>query len=72
MIRRASIPGRINIIGEHTDYAQGYSLAFASQHRLVLEAKFVQSGFEGDETVLALWKEAGTEISEHVELNVGF
>ncbi|MGB1365917.1 MAG: galactokinase family protein [Candidatus Poseidoniaceae archaeon] len=59
MIRRASIPGRINIIGEHTDYAQGYSLAFASPHRLVLEAEFVQSGFEGDETVLALWKEAG-------------
>ena len=59
MIRRASIPGRINIIGEHTDYAGGHSLAFASQHRLVLEAEFLQSGFEGEETVVALWKEAG-------------
>jgi len=58
MIRRASIPGRINIIGEHTDYAGGRSLAFASQHRLVLEAEFLQAGFEGEETVVALWKEA--------------
>lgn len=59
MIRRASIPGRINIIGEHTDYAGGCSLAFASQHRLVLEAEFLDSGFYGDETVVALWKEGG-------------
>ena len=59
MIRRASIPGRINIIGEHTDYAGGMSLAFASQHRLVLEAEFLKAGFEGEETVVALWKEAG-------------
>lgn len=59
MIRRASIPGRINIIGEHTDYAGGCSLAFASQHRLVLEAEFIDSEFYGDETVVALWKETG-------------
>ena len=59
MIRRASIPGRINIIGEHTDYAGGCSLAFASQHQLVLEAEFLDSGFYGDETVVALWKEGG-------------
>ena len=59
MIRRASIPGRINIIGEHTDYAGGCSLAFASSHRLVLEADFISSEFHGDDTVVALWKEAG-------------
>ena len=59
MKRRASIPGRINIIGEHTDYAGGCSLAFASQHRLVLEAEFVDDGYHGDSTVVALWKEAG-------------
>ena len=59
MKRRASIPGRINIIGEHTDYAGGCSLAFASQHRLVLEAEFVEDGYHGDSTVVALWKEAG-------------
>lgn len=59
MIRRASIPGRVNIIGEHTDYAGGRSLAFASEHRLVLEAEFIASGIHGDETVVALWNEAG-------------
>ena len=59
MKRRASIPGRINIIGEHTDYAEGCSLAFASQHRLVLEAEFVDDGYHGEPTVVALWKEAG-------------
>ena len=59
MKRRASIPGRINIIGEHTDYEGGCSLAFASQHRLVLEAEFVDDGYYGEPTVVALWKEAG-------------
>ena len=59
MIRRASIPGRINILGEHTDYAGGCSLAFASQHRLILEAEFIESGVFGEETVVALWSEAG-------------
>ena len=59
MKRRASIPGRINIIGEHTDYAGGCSIAFASQHRLVLEAEFAEDGYHGDPTIIALWKEAG-------------
>lgn len=59
MIRRASIPGRINIIGEHTDYAGGCSLAFASPHRLLLEADFNHPTIEGDDTVVALWREAG-------------
>ena len=34
-------------------------LAFASQHRLVLEAEFVDDGYHGEPTVIALWKEAG-------------
>ena len=59
MIRRASIPGRINILGEHTDYAGGCSLAFAPLHRLILEAEFIESGVFGEETVVALWSEAG-------------
>ena len=59
MIRRASIPGRINIIGEHTDYAGGCALAFASPHRLLLEADFNHPTIEGDDTVIALWMEAG-------------
>lgn len=76
MMRRASIPGRINIIGEHTDYAGGRSLAFASQHRLVLEAEFVESGYLGEQTVVALWKEAGgpparLEVSSTIPMGKG-
>jgi len=75
-MRRASIPGRINIIGEHTDYAGGRSLAFASQHRLVLEAEFVESGYLGEQTVVALWKEAGgpparLEVSSTIPMGKG-
>ena len=34
----ASVPARINIIGEHTDHFGGLSLTFSSQHRLELTA----------------------------------
>ena len=59
MKRRASIPARINIIGEHTDYAGGKALPFAVDVRMVLEATALDEGFEGGATVLALWKAAG-------------
>lgn len=59
MKRRASIPARINIVGEHTDYAGGLALPFAVDVRMVLEATALDEGFEGGETVLALWKAAG-------------
>tara|TARA_B110000305_G_scaffold236260_1_gene297337 strand:+ start:1102 stop:1272 length:171 start_codon:yes stop_codon:yes gene_type:complete len=39
MHRRASVPARINIIGEHTDYLGGLALPFASNVRLTLTAK---------------------------------
>ena len=58
MHRIASIPARINIIGEHTDYAGGCSLAFAAPQRLILEATSIDEGFEGENTVVLLWKEA--------------
>ena len=58
MQRIASIPARINIIGEHTDYAGGRSFAFAAPQRLRLEATSMDEGFEGESTVVSLWKEA--------------
>jgi galactokinase len=58
MHRIASIPARINIIGEHTDYAGGLSFAFAAPQRLTLKATAIKEGFEGESTVISLWKEA--------------
>ena len=58
MKRRASIPARINIIGEHTDYLGGLALPFASDHRLVLTATLAEQT-SGDETVVGLWRAAG-------------
>ena len=58
MHRIASIPARINIIGEHTDYARGLSFAFAAPQRLTLKATAIPEGFEGESTIVSLWKEA--------------
>ena len=58
MKRRASIPARINIIGEHTNYLGGLALPFASDHRLVLTATLAEQT-SGDETVVGLWRAAG-------------
>ena len=58
MKRRASIPARINIIGEHTDYLGGLALPFASDHRLVLTATQAEQT-SGDQTVVDLWRAAG-------------
>ena len=38
MHRRASLPARINVLGEHTDYAGGLALPFATHLRLTLNA----------------------------------
>ncbi len=59
MKRVASVPARINIIGEHTDHFGGLSLAFSSQHRLLLTATSRDEGIRGEETVVRLWKAAG-------------
>ena len=59
MHRRVVVPSRVNVIGEHTDYANGLALPFAIDSKLELIIKPLRSGFEGDETVVALWRAAG-------------
>ncbi len=59
MRRTASVPARINIIGEHTDRFGGMALSFPSQHRLVLTATSATSGAGGESTVARLWNAAG-------------
>ena len=55
----ASVPARINIIGEHTDHFGGLSLTFSSQHRLELSATPREDGIRGNPTVTSLWEAAG-------------
>ena len=55
----ASVPARINIIGEHTDHFGGLSLTFSSQHRLELSATPREDGIRGNQTVTSLWEAAG-------------
>lgn len=59
MHRRVTVPARVNIIGEHTDYRQGLSLPFAINKYLVLKIKSREAGFSGDKTVIALWQAVG-------------
>lgn len=59
MYRRVIVPARVNIIGEHTDYANGLALPFAVNEKLELVIKPRKSNFSGDETIVALWKAAG-------------
>ena len=56
MHRRVTVPARVNIIGEHTDYRQGLALPFAIERYLVLTIKSRETGFSGDDTVIALWQ----------------
>ena len=55
----ASVPARINIIGEHTDHFGGLSLTFSSQHSLELTATHREGGSRGNQTVTSLWEAAG-------------
>mgnify|MGYP001159555194 CR=1 FL=1 len=58
MRRRATVPARVNIIGEHTDYAGGLALPFAVRTYLVLEASSREEGYTGDSTIVKLWQAA--------------
>ena len=59
MHRRVTVPARVNIIGEHTDYAQGLAMPFAINRYLVLTIKGRETGYSGDETVIDLWQAVG-------------
>ncbi len=74
MRRTASVPARINIIGEHTDRFGGMALSFPSQHRLVLSATRSRSDVDWDPTVLRLWEAAkgwDAELTIHSEIPIG-
>ena len=64
MRRLATVPARVNIIGEHTDYAGGLALPFTINSRLELEANFSATEYIGDDTIIELWKEAGGPVAE--------
>jgi len=41
--RTYAAPGRVNLIGEHTDYCEGFVLPFALPHRTVVEASLLDT-----------------------------
>ena len=59
MHRLVRVPSRVNIIGEHTDYAGGLALPFTIDNYLQLEITPHDSDFIGDETVVRLWQAVG-------------
>ena len=74
MHRRVIVPSRINIIGEHTDYAGGLALPFAIDVKLELIIKPLETGFSGDEIVIELWQAAGgypAELIVNSEIPIG-
>ena len=74
MHRRVIVPARVNIIGEHTDYANGLALPFAIDKKLELVIKPLNSGFRGDESVIAMWQALGgypAELTITSEIPIG-
>ena len=76
MHRRATVPARVNIIGEHTDYSGGLALPFAIGKYLTLDAIEQDEGYSGDANVVELWKAAGggpatLEVSSGIPMGQG-
>ena len=76
MHRRATVPARVNIIGEHTDYSGGLALPFAIDKYLTLDAIEQDEGYSGDANVVELWKAAGggpatLEVSSEIPMGQG-
>lgn len=74
MHRRATLPARINILGEHTDYAGGLALPFAIDLRLTLDAYSQEESYDGDSKILELWRAAGgwpARLSIRSEIPIG-
>ena len=71
---RATVPARLNIIGEHTDYAGGLALPFAVEQKLILDVNLDCDTYIGDQTVIQLWKSAGggpAELSVKSDIPIG-
>jgi len=58
-----SAPGRVNLIGEHTDYNDGYVLPFALPHRLAVAAS---ARADGRMTVSTLGDDGGVQDADPV------
>jgi galactokinase len=76
MHRRATVPARVNIIGEHTDYSGGLALPFAIDKYLTLDAIEQDEGYSGAVNVVELWKAAGggpatLEVSSEIPMGQG-
>ena len=72
-MRTVRVPGRVNILGEHTDRAQGQALAFAVDRWLTLRIH-TSDVLEGD--VTELWSAAGggparIEVDSEIPIGVG-
>jgi galactokinase len=56
---RAFAPGRVNLIGEHTDYNQGLALPFAIAEGVIVSARAKANGEGGQERVSAFAEDLG-------------
>ena len=59
MPRRVTVPSRVNIIGEHTDYAGGLALPFATETYLELTITRLDEGFVGEQKIIEMWQAVG-------------
>ncbi len=58
---RTKAPGRVCLIGEHTDYNDGLALAFAIAESVTVDARRLRPGEDGEERVQALASDFGEE-----------